>query len=114
MINEQLKKILKLPEFYENRVVTHDVHVTTNISSYDMIMNQDMLKALGIQINFTWDEVSMPMKKFNARIETDHHIDDSVAVKEATKRMKQILDAKYEPADLDDIAAQSNHLTTDD
>jgi len=115
--NKQAKILLKLPEFFENRVVTYHVHVTENTSNYDMIMGRDMLKALGIQISFgtdsvTWDEVSIPMKPFNARIETDYHIDDSVAVKDATKRMKQILDAKYEPADLDKVVAQSDHLTT--
>ena len=73
-----------------------------------MIMGRDMLRELGIQINFstelvTWDEVSIPMKPFNARIETNYHIDDSVAVKDATKKMKQILDAKYELANLDKI-----------
>ena len=107
---------LKLPEFFQNRIITYDVHVTENTSSYDMIMGRDMLKELGIQISFsadsvTWDEVSIPMKPSNARIETDYHVDDSVAVKEATKRMKQILDAKYEPANLNEIVAQADHLT---
>ena len=52
-----------------------------------MIMGKDMLKELGIQINFstdsvTWDDVNIPMKPSNVRIETDYHIDDSVAVKD--------------------------------
>ena len=114
--NQQTKLNIKLPEFFENRVVMYDVHVTENTSFYDMIMGRDMLRELGIQINLstnsvTWDEVSIPLKPSNARIETDYHIDDSVAVKDATKRMKQILDAKYEPADLDEIVAQADHLT---
>jgi hypothetical protein len=114
--NKQVKLNLKLPEFFDNRIIIYNVHVTENTSNYDMIMGRDMLKELGIQINFgsnsvTWDEVSIPMKPFNARIETDYHIEDSVAVKDATKRMKQILDAKYEPANLDEIVAQTDHLT---
>ena len=116
--NKQVKLNLKLPEFFQNRIITYNVHVTENTSTYDMIMGRDMLQELGIQISFgtdsvTWDEVSIPMKPFHARIETDYHIDDSVAVKEATKRIKQILDAKYEPADLDEVVAQADHLTPD-
>ena len=44
-------------------------------------------------------------------METDYHIDDSVAVKDATKRMKQILDTKYEPDNFDDVVALTDHLT---
>ena len=113
--NEQTKLNLKLPEFFEQRIIMCDVHVTENTSTYDMIMGRDLLRELGIEISFstesvTWDDVSIPMKPFNARIETDYHIDDSVAVQDATKRMKQILDAKYESANLDEIVAQADHL----
>ena len=80
--NKQVRLQLKLPEFYENRIITYNVHVTENTSTYDMIMGRDMLKELGIQINFgadsvTWDDVTIPMKTINARIETVYHTDDN-------------------------------------
>ena len=114
--NKQVELLLKLPEFYHNRVIKCNAHVTENTSNYDMIMGRDLLGQLGIQINFstnsvTWDKVSIPIKPFNARIETEYHIDDSVAVEDATKRTKQILDTKYKPVNLDDIVAQSIYLS---
>jgi hypothetical protein len=41
-------------------------------------------------------------------------ISDSPCLQEATKRIKQILDAKYEPANLDEVAESCSHLTQDE
>ena len=40
--------------------------------------------------------------------------DDSDAMQEATERVKRILDAKYEPANLDEIVENCNHLNKTD
>lgn len=56
-----------------------------------------------------WEDQSIPLKPVQAD-ETHFYIkDDSEAVQEVTKRMKTILDAKYEKADLTKIVQQQHH-----
>ena len=105
----------KLPEFYEKRIVQRDIHVTQKLGNYDMIIGRDILEELGIDIKYsdntiTWDEATIPMKPIDATLK-DEHLMDSEAVEDATDRMKQILEAKYEKADLETIINEYEHLT---
>ena len=105
-----------LTEFHEARVIQSRLHVIEGPSSrYDMILGRDVLKELGIDIKFStetieWDGVSIPMKSMDAEAETDFTIQDSTAVQDATSRIKQILEAKYEAADLRKITSECTHL----
>jgi hypothetical protein len=70
---------------------------------------------MGMIIDFnekqiTWSDVAVPMRKSTANIKRDFYIQESEAIKAAEKRMEHILDAKYEPADLDKIVEESSHL----
>ena len=107
-----------LPELNETAIIEHHVHVTDNSSVYDMIMGRDLLQALGIDILFSqqrvqWGHVTIPMKNVDDGLDSIH-ITDSTLVQSATDRIKQILDAKYEPADLQQIVAECSHLKTDE
>ena len=104
-----------LPELHEGRTICTKAHVTQHLGQYDMILGRDLLKELGIIIDFanetvTWDEVSAPMKPEDAKEEQHFHITDSKQIDEATERMKGILEAKYEKANLDEIATSCTHL----
>jgi RNase H-like domain found in reverse transcriptase/Reverse transcriptase (RNA-dependent DNA polymerase)/Integrase zinc binding domain len=104
-----------LPEFHEGRTIACKAHVAKDLGLYDMIVGRDLLRELGIKIDFStntveWDEAIIPMKPENATIEKAFYVQDSTAVDEATERIKGILDAKYEAADLDDVVTKSLHL----
>jgi hypothetical protein len=80
-----------------------------------MILGRDLLKELGIVIDFaeemvTWDDMSTPVKPEDADAEQHYNISDSQQI-DATMCIKNILDAKYEKADLDKIVTESDHLT---
>ena len=81
-----------------------------------MIIGRDILTELGINLNFKdmtvqWDTAVIPMKEIDATIENSYAIEDSEAVNDATDRIKRILDAKYEPANIDEVVAECTHLS---
>ena len=113
--NKQASAQFILPELHEGRTICASVHVTPHLGQYDMIIGRDLLRELGIVINFaeetvTWDDVSTPMKPEDATEQEHFNISDSTQVDEATMRIKDILDAKYEKADLDKIVAGCDYL----
>ena len=93
---------------------------------YDLILGTKTLNKLGVILNFkdktiTMDDVTLPMyhsihlsKHLMARMAKQNYSlspePNSTAV--ATKRMVEILDAKYEKADLPAICKACVHLTT--
>ena len=104
-----------LPEFADDKLINTKVHVAKSLGNYDMIIGRDLLQELNIDILFSqdaisWEGVTVPMKSIDATLEDSFYINDSPAVDEATARMKQILDAKYEPANLDQIVAECVNL----
>ena len=75
---------------------------------YDMIIGRDLLECLKMDIKYStstmiWDDAEIPMKSTEAKIEDSFHVNDSPSLEEAANRIKQILDAKYEPANLDEV-----------
>ena len=78
-----------------------------------MIMGWNLLTELGIVQDFStqqivWDGATVPMRSPHALNTNDafvmyNEIYESTVVHEATSRLRAILDAKYEPADIDAI-----------
>jgi len=104
-----------LPEFYENTIIKHNAHVLTSDMSYDMIIGRDLLKLLGIHLDFTndeirWGDANIPMKSPDCTIQ-DFFIAEPESTSAEFKRIKQILDAKYEKADLKEVVANCKHLS---
>ena len=65
--NSKAKAHFTLPELHEKRTVSWKAHITEAPMSYDMIIGQDCLTALGIDIKFSsqtieWDGSEMPMR----------------------------------------------------
>jgi hypothetical protein len=80
-----------------------------------MIIGRDLLKFLGIDVKFSdmtveWGNASMPFKEYNSTAAESYHINDPVSVEEQTQRVKEILEAKYMPADLEQICSSCTHL----
>ncbi len=108
-----------IPELHDNRLLQWDVHVTKNLGAYDMIIGRDLMEDLGIDILFSeqrieWDGHDMPFKDIDDDPHTSFYIQDAGPVDEELERLKDILDAKYQPADPSDIAKDAKHLSEDE
>jgi hypothetical protein len=115
--SERCKVLFSLPEFFPSKVIEWEMHVGTleNVQ-YDMIIGNDLLERLKIDLKYStatieWDGAEIPMKSRDATIEDSYYIHDSPCLEEAAERIKRILDAKYEPANLDELTAKCTHLT---
>ena len=115
----KVKAQFTMPELQEKKMVEWSFHVAENMGAYDMIIGRDILSFLGIDIRFseqvvTWENADMPFKPKDATVETQYHVAESMAVTEATDRIKGILDAKYEAADLEKICSAQDHLKVEE
>ncbi len=111
----RVKTHLVLSELYHDRTIEHTFNVINTALSYDVIVGTDLMKELGIVLDFKeqevhWDEASVPFKSREATIETAYHIEDPIAIQHSTHRIRKILDAKYDKADLEEITANCTHL----
>ena len=83
-----------------------------------MIFGQDLLQELAINLDFQnnivgWKETKIPMKLINCKMRTNFAIQESKNIKSATYRIKIILDAKYEKANLEEITTKLKYLNSD-
>ena len=111
----KVKAQFTIPELQEKKLLEWNVHVAENMGAYDMIIGRDIMTFLGIDIRFSsrmvvWDEREMPFKPSDATPETYYHVEEAMAVTESVDRIKQILDAKYEAADLEKVCSSQDHL----
>ena len=110
---------LKLPELNVTAHIFAPFHVTSQKSNYDVIFGRDLLRELGINLDFQnnsfiWKETEIPMKSINCKMRTNFVIQDSKNIKSATNRIKKILDANYEKANLKDITNKLKYLNLDE
>ena len=106
---------IKMPEFNESATLKIDCHVTNNKSNYDIIVGRDTLCELGIGLDFasnsiTWNGSRIDMKPPNCNTTEHYFINDPSNVKEASDRIKRILDAKYEKANLNKLVRDAIYL----
>ena len=95
--------------------ISAHVHVSKNKSNYDAIFWRDLLRELGISLDFennvvSWQHVDIPMKPKNCTVKGHFAIEESANVQKATLRIKEILDAKYKKANLKEIVKSLNYL----
>ena len=115
----KVKAQFTMPELQEKQLVEWSLHVTKNMGAYDMIIGRDILEFLGIDILFsekvvTWNGSELPFKPPDATAKSDYHVAESMAISSSTDRIKEILDAKYEAADLAEICRLQQHLSSDE
>ena len=106
--------VFTLPEFYESKYLEVTPYVFTNQTRYDMIIGRDLLQQLGMVIDFNtntiqWNEAIVPMKNPDAQ-KQEAYIQDSESIDDATRRIKDIIEAKYEPANLEEVVELSTNL----
>ena len=91
------------------------MHVTKSLGGYDIIIGRDLLQFLGIDVLFSsltveWDGATMPFKAQDATIMDSYHVQDPQAIEDRATRVKEILDAKHEPADLEECSKAITEL----
>ena len=104
-----------LPEFNDTAVIEHKAHVAEDLGKYDIIVGGDLLKAIGMDIKYStmtisWGSTEVPMKPIDATSNV-FTMNDSKSIQQATSRLTEILDAKYEAADLSALVSQMSHLS---
>jgi len=80
-----------------------------------MIIGRDIIKFLKIDLRFSdeiieWDGTEMPFEDREATAKEAHYIADSDPVEDAVHRVKRILDAKYDKADVEKICEEQAEL----
>ena len=76
-----------------------------DLGSYDMIIGQDLLEFSGMDLLFskkpvTWSNTMIPFKDVSGMSPGLYYMKENSTVTTATNRIKEILDANYQPADL--------------
>jgi len=113
--NQMVKAQFTIPELHDDRLIEWNMHVTKTIGAYDMIIGRDILEFLKIDIRFSdktivWDRAEMPFKDRDASELEAYHISDGDAMEDAVHRVKRILDAKYEKADISKVCEEQEEL----
>ena len=98
-------------------MLSKENRLTNRQSNYKIILGRDVLNELGVILDFKrrviiWNDFEAQMKPFESTRKTHFSISDSTRVTSETERIKRILDAKYEKANLKQIARKAIHLTT--
>ena len=117
--SKRVSAAFTIPELHDNRLIKWDVHVAKSLGNYDMIIGRDVMKDLGIDLSFStetidWDGHTIPFKNIDDNLDESYYIPDPGIMDEAAERLKTILDAKYEAADLDEVSKEAEHLTVDE
>ena len=117
--NRKVKVQFTLPEMQDDKLIEWECHVIKDLGSHDMILGRDLLEFLGIDIRFSdqtveWGHTSMPFKETDAQPHDSYYIAEDASLAEASDRLKKILDAKYEAADLDEVVAEQEQLSSDE
>ena len=91
----KVKAQLTIPELQSKKLIEWRFHVAKNMGAYDMIIGRNMLSFLGIDISFsrqvvTWEGAEMPFKPKDATLATACHVEDAMAVSQATDRIKSV------------------------
>ena len=108
-----------ISELHDKRVIAWNCHAFENLGNYDMIIGRDLMHDLGIDVCFStqtinWDGYELPMRSGDITLEQEIFLQQEPDhVEDAAGRMRGILDAKYEAADLDEVVEQADHLDDD-
>jgi transposase InsO family protein len=106
-----------MPEFHEDRYLQWNLNVTPmDLGAHDMILGRDLLQDLGFRFDFVnltveWDGATVPMRAMNSMKEDAFFIQEPAVIAQETARIRRILDAKYERANLREVVEGAEHLT---
>ena len=105
----------QLPELSNSLELTWQCDVVKDLSNtpYDMIIGRDVLKELKIDVltsdlTVTREHIKILWRPRDSNEQFNINAEEQDEFDEASKRLRQILEAKYEPADLDKMVAESD------
>ena len=83
---QKTKAHFSLPEFFEDRLVEWNMHLTETLGQYDMIIGRDLLTELGVDINFStstcsWDNSVIPMREPTVPMEQSFIVEEYGPIK---------------------------------
>jgi hypothetical protein len=118
---DRAKSMFRLPELHMNKTITSKLHITdTGLGRYDMVIGRDLMIELGLDTlgsnqSIVWDDAAIPWREYDSTLEDafmyDLHGADNHPFTKEVRRMSEILDAKYEKADLKAISENASHLS---
>ena len=108
---------LRLPQFTTKRKVDFEFNVFKKGGDYDLFLGRDFAAEFGIILDykskmFAWDGVEIPMMPrgyWNDEKINDFHEECKAQLKEEANKT-EILDAKYEKIDVEEVIENQNHL----
>jgi len=91
------------------------MHVTKSLGLHDVIIGRDILKFLKIDLRFSdeiieWDGAEMPFEDGGASTKEARCVSDSAPAEDTAHRVKRILDAKCDKADVEKICEEQAEL----
>ncbi len=104
-----------LLEFTDAKKINYKFQLTDNLGNYDIILGRDFMTELSLEISYVdncvnWDNLSVPLKQEGCDQSSFFIREESKSITESTNRIKRILDAKYEKADLPSLVARQSKL----
>jgi len=113
--SQKVKAQFAVPELHDDGLIEWNMHVTMSLGPYDMIIGRDILKFLKIDLRFSdeiieWGGTEMPFEDGDASTKEAHYVDDSNPIEDAVHRVKRILDAKHDKADIEKICEEQAEL----
>ena len=124
----ETKVHFSLPEFSDKKVITWNFSVTDSKDlGYDLILGRDLMTELKMDILFSqktlnWEGISIPMRDFRriqklrlSKYELKaiiNEVKEPIITQQATERIINILDSKYEKANLRAVIEGAKHLNT--
>jgi len=113
--SQKVKAQFAAPELHDDRLTEWNMHVTKSLGPYDVIIGRDIPKFLKIDLRFSdeiieWDGAEMPFEDGDASTKEAHHVADSDPAEDAVHRVKHILDAKCDKADIEKICEEQAEL----
>jgi hypothetical protein len=90
-----------------------------DLKNYELIIGRNLITSLqldikGSNMSIKWDDTAIPWRNIDSTVEDVYLAEDSQSyqpIEQEMQRMTDILDAKYKKANLDEIAANADHLT---
>jgi len=108
---QEVKAQFAMPELHNDCLTEWNMHVTKSLGPCDVIISRDILKFLKIDLRFSdeimeWDGAEMPFEDGDASANEVCCAADSDPVEDAAHRVKRILDAKCDKADVEKICEE--------
>jgi len=113
--SQKVKAQFTMPELHDDRLIEWNMHVTKSLGPHDVIIGRDTLKFLKINLRFSdeiieWEGAEMPFKDGDASTKEACCVSDSDPVEDAVHRVKHILDAACDKADIEKICEEQAEL----